>query len=147
MPGAMPQSELHKPAVIDIYYGSTRYSYTEDDSGYEEIFNAIEATWLSDKSLKYRSASAYDSVTLRGITRIYFIYENPIEWMEGKYVEKYKGYCFIIPANLKADGEFICFTDDSVIGTDSEKYNGPRYYEYSEDVGEVIRNIVAAQDD
>ena len=145
MSDAMPQNELHKPAVIDIYYESDKYSFTEDASGYEELFNAIETTWLSDKSLYYRAASTYDSVTLRGITRIYFIYVNPVEWTEGEYVEKYKGYCFLIPANNKADGEFICFTDDSIIGTDSEKYNGPRYYEYSEDVGEVVRTIIAAQ--
>ena len=141
----MPQSDLQKPTVIDIYYGSARYSYTKDDSRYEEIFNAIETTWLSDKSVKYRAASSYDSAALRGLTRVYFIYESPIEWMEGEYIEKYKGYCFLIPEDLKADGEFICFTDNTVIGTDSEKYNGPRYYEYSTDIGEVIRNLLFTQ--
>ncbi len=142
----VPQDELHKPTEINIYHGITRYSYTEADSGYGEIFDAIETTWLSDKSLRYRASSSYDSVALRGMTRIYFICEKPVEWIEGENIEKYKGYCFFIPMDRKVDGEFIGFTDDKLIGTDSETYSGLRYYEYSEDIGVIIENLIAVQD-
>lgn len=140
------QDDLLKPTEIVIYMGITKYSYSAEDPGYQELFEAINVTWLSERSLIYRTMSAIDYRALHGMTRLYFIYSNPVEWEDGQVIEEYKGYCFFIPRNMKVDGEFIGFTDESIIGTDAEMYTGPRYYEYAEDIVTIIGKAIEAHD-